>query len=303
MCGYTLQGSKSEERIIILHGEGNTGKGTLMDWLSHAFGPDYSCRLEYSSVIKRERNAASASGDIARLEGKRLAIVSEVEKGSSLAESFMKAASGNDAIVARGLYQSEREFKPTHQFIFQTNYQPGFDSTDSGSRRRYIEVPFTNDLSTDPLLTFDGNVKLMMRDDPLFLQAVLNWAVAGAMDWYKNGLQLPPSVVAATAALFLNNDFLGRFLADVCVADPKSYVRLAHLSNAYHNWCARVQENPISGRRFNLAIRDHGYKSDKKREGADTHAVWLGMRLIGPDAHDSLLKNPQLRGTLTPVLN
>ena len=40
----------------------------------------------------------------------------------------MKQASGNDSLVARGLYQSEREFRPTHQFWFQTNYRPGFDS-------------------------------------------------------------------------------------------------------------------------------------------------------------------------------
>ena len=39
----------------------------------------------------------------------------------------MKQTSGNDAMVARGLYQSEREFRPTHQFWFQSNFRPGFD--------------------------------------------------------------------------------------------------------------------------------------------------------------------------------
>jgi len=123
LAGYSIQGDKTEERILILYGPGNAGKGTFMDWLTNALGPDYSCAMDAASVLKQKRDSAAASGDIARVEGKRLVVVSEIEKGSRLQESFLKQASGNDALVARGLYQSEREFRPTHQFWFQTNSQ------------------------------------------------------------------------------------------------------------------------------------------------------------------------------------
>jgi putative DNA primase/helicase len=113
------------------------------------------CAMDTSSVMKQKRNSAAASGDIARLEGTRLVIVSEIEKGNRVQESFLKQASGNDCIVARGMYKSERQFRPTFQFWFQTNYRPGFDSTDSGNRRRYIEIPFDNVLKNDPLVKFD----------------------------------------------------------------------------------------------------------------------------------------------------
>ena len=98
LTGYTIQGDKTEERILILHGLGNAGKGTFMDWLTNALGPDYACAMDANSVLKQKRDSAAASGDIARLEGKRLVVVSEIEKGSRLQESFMKQASGNDSL-------------------------------------------------------------------------------------------------------------------------------------------------------------------------------------------------------------
>ena len=85
LTGYTIQGDKTEERILILHGPGNAGKGTFMDWLTNALGPDYACAMDANSVLKQKRDSAAASGDIARLEGKRLVVVSEIEKGSRLA--------------------------------------------------------------------------------------------------------------------------------------------------------------------------------------------------------------------------
>jgi len=52
---------------------------------------------------------------------------------------------------------------------FQTNYRPGFDSTDSGNKRRYLEIPFDNDLKLDPLVAFDSKLKIRMRQDSNFL--------------------------------------------------------------------------------------------------------------------------------------
>src|SRR5206468_1339188 len=91
-------------------------------------------------------------------------------------------------------------FRPTHQFWFQTNYRPGFDSTDSGNKRRYLELPFDNDLRLDPLVEFDSKLKIRMRQDEDFLKAVLNWAVAGCIEWYRDGLGiLHPSSPLPTA--------------------------------------------------------------------------------------------------------
>jgi P4 family phage/plasmid primase-like protien len=277
--GYSAQGDKSEERIVILYGPGNAGKGTFMDWTMNTLGPDYACAMDANSVLKQKRDSAAASGDIARLEGKRIVVVSEIEKGSRLQESFMKGASGNDAIVARGLYSSEREFRPTHQFIFQTNYRPGFDSTDSGNKRRYIEIPFDNDLRCDPLVKFDPTLKIRMRRDKDFLKAVLAWIVQGCVAWRQHGLTIPESVRAATNQLFAHNDFLSDFLKDICVVDLKGKVPVKVLSEAYKQWCEDQGEQPVPGRTFNRMLEERGFERKQARVGRTSAKAWVGVRL------------------------
>ncbi len=286
IAGYSIQGDKSEERILLLYGPGNAGKGTFMDWLTNALGPDYACAMDANSVLKQKRDSAAASGDIARLEGKRIVVVSEIEKGSRVQESFMKQASGNDALVARGLYQGEREFRPSHQFWFQTNYRPGFDSTDSGNKRRYIEIPFDNDLSGDPLVKFDSKLKIRMRQDAGFLKAVLAWCVQGCIEWRLHGLDIPDSVKAATAQLFAHNDFLKDFLTEMCIADPKEKVPVKDLWDAYKQWCEGQGEEPAQGRTFNRMMEERGFERKQARIYGVSGKAWSGIRL---KAHDELV--------------
>jgi putative DNA primase/helicase len=198
----------------------------------------------------------------------------------------MKQASGNDSLVARGLYQSEREFRPTHQFWFQTNYRPGFDSTDSGNKRRYIEIPFDNDLTTDPLVKFDSKLKLRMRQDQGFLKAVLAWAVAGAVEWHQHGLQIPESVQTATSALFAHNDFLNDFLKEMCVVDPAEKVPVKAVWDAYKQWCEEQGEDPAQGRTFNHMMEERGFERKQARIHGRSGKAWAGIRL---KEHDELM--------------
>jgi P4 family phage/plasmid primase-like protien len=287
IAGYSIQGDKAEERILILYGPGNAGKGTFMDWMTSALGPDYACSMDANSVLKQKRDSAAASGDIARLEGKRLVVVSEIEKGSRVQESFLKQASGNDALVARGLYQSEREFRPTHQFWFQTNYRPGFDATDSGNKRRYIEIPFDNNLRIDPAVKFDPMLKNRMRQDQGFLKAVLAWAVEGCVEWREHGLQIPESVQAATKELFEHNDFLSDFLTEMCVVESGEKVAVKAMWDAYKNWCEGQGEEPAQGRTFNNMMEERGFERRQARVGGVSGKAWIGIRL---KEHDELMK-------------
>lgn len=286
VAGYSIQGNKTEERIFVLHGPGSSGKGTFIDWLTNALGPDYAIAMDSSSVLKQKRDSAAASGDIIRLAGKRIAIVSEIEKGSKLQESFMKLASGNDAIVARGMYASEREFRPTHQFWFQTNYRPGFDAIDSGNKRRYLEIPFDNDLRVDPLVTFDSKLKVAMRNNPDFLKAVLAWCVQGCVEWREKGLEIPPSVTAATAALFAENDFLTPFIRDMCVVAPDERISVKDLWDCYRRWCEGQGEEPAQGRTFNRMLEERGFGRKQARHHGSSVKVWMGIRA---KEHDELV--------------
>jgi len=108
--GYISQGNKGEELIALCHGKGGTGKGTFWGTIQKTLGGDFVRNVSAGSLLKQDRTGSGASGDIARLEGCRLAIASEFDRNSKLQEGFLKLASGNDTITARKLYGDEREF-------------------------------------------------------------------------------------------------------------------------------------------------------------------------------------------------
>jgi phage/plasmid-associated DNA primase len=64
-----------------------------------------------------------------------------------------------------------------------------------------VEIPFDNDLSIDPDVTFNSKLKVEMRQNPEFLKAVPAWSVQGCIEWREKGLEIPESAKAATAGL------------------------------------------------------------------------------------------------------
>jgi len=278
-AGYSVQGDKTEERIFSLHGPGGTGKGTFNDAISSTLGDDYVRAVAPETVLRQNRNSAAANGDIARLEGARIVIVSELERRNQLQESFLKLVSGNDYVVARGLFKSERQFRPTWQFWFQSNHRLGFDAADSGNKRRYIEIPFDNVLKEDSQIEFDPSLKSWMRSNVEFHRAVLAWIVAGSVRWRKEGLRIPASVEEATKVLFANNDFLYEFFADCCVKDPNGKVFVSEIRAAYEVYCSQQGEEPARGRTFNNMLEERCCFRKQTTIGGQNGKAWHGIRL------------------------
>jgi len=162
---------------------------------------------------------------------------------------------------------------------FQSNERPKFNSTDTGNRRRYIEIPFDNVLKEDRLVKYDTGLKSRLAEDADVRKAVLAWIVAGCVEWRKSGLQIPPCVKAATEELFKQNDYLGQFFAECIVADAESKIKVADLRNVYIKHCHSLGEEPCKDRTFNQMISERGgiYK-DSKFDGRNLKA-WHGLKL------------------------
>jgi putative DNA primase/helicase len=278
-AGYSVQGNKVEERIFSLHEPGGTGKGTFNDAISSTLGDDYVRAIAPETVLRQNRNSAAASGDIARLEGARIVIVSELEKGNRVQESFLKLASGNDFVVARGLFKSERQFRPTWQFWFQTNNRLGFDSTDSGNLRRYVEIPFDNVLGHDLQIKFDRNLKSWMRSNDEFHCTVLVWIVAGCVRWRQEGMKIPVSVQRATQELFASNDFLRDFINERCVVGPTEKELVSKVIAEYVAFCVEQGEEPARGRTFNHMLEERGFCRKQATVRGTNGKAWIGIRL------------------------
>lgn len=271
LFGYSVTGTKHEEKIVIIHGPGGTGKGTWFSLLGSTLGGAFVKTAAANTFVDRKRTAGSASPDIERLEGARLIVCSEIERGTKLAEGFTKLLSGNDVITTRALFRGEKEFQSQGQLFFQTNYRPEIDSTDTGNRRRYIEIPFDNPMVQDKRL----KDRLVRSTD--VHEACLAWLVAGAVEYYRDGLGTCDSVEAATQDFFDANDELGGFLKDQLVREGR--ISRAELTAVYISWCSSEGTRPMAPAKLYAAIRERGFEEKQwKGDEGKTIRGFVGIR-------------------------
>ena len=79
---------------------------------------------------------------MAELRGKRLVIASELEEGMRLNTSLMKQLCSTDEVAAEKKYKDPFRFTPTHTLVLCTNHLPKVGSSDKGTWRRLILIPF-----------------------------------------------------------------------------------------------------------------------------------------------------------------
>ena len=272
--GYTLTGVCHEQCLFFLHGTGQNGKGVFAGTVS-ALLRDYA-QTAPESLFTRDRNS-SATNDVARLAGCRLAIAAELDEGSAFAESRIKALTGGDTITARFLHREFFDFRPTHKFWISGNHKPTVRGTDQGIWRRLRLIPFTVRIpeeQKDPALA----EKLLAE-----LPGILNWALDGCLQWQRLRLVAPECVRKATEDYRREEDVIGQFLDDSTTEATGVRTPTTLVYQAYERWAEREGIQPkfrLSARRLIRRIEEHGF-SRAKSHGA---WVWHALELADTNA-------------------
>lgn len=264
--GYSLTGSTQEQVAFFCLGEGQNGKSVCLNTIGNVVG-SYAKTMNVSSVMLRN-NSNGANSDIARLEGSRMVISSEANEGSRLDESLIKQITGGDKVVARYQYGTEFEFSPKFKLWMATNHHPFIRGTDNGIWRRIILIPFEVQIPKDKV---DKNLTAKLkRESP----GILNWMVQGAINWQREGLNLPRSVVDATNQYRKDMDVVDLFVDDQCEVGEEYQVKSKDLYAAYNEWARQNNEYDMSSKKF-------GHEMGKKYKSKHTEhgTIYQGLRL------------------------
>ena len=266
--GMTLIGVQREHVFFFLFGDGRNGKGTFVKALLWALG-DYGMTLPPNLLI--EKKFDSHPTELADLEGRRMAVGSEVPKGSAWDEVRVKALSGGDMIRARRMRQDFVEFTASHTFWVLGNDKPRIRGLDNGIWRRMRLVPFKADISEEDA-DRDLDAKLAAEAD-----GILWWSLEGCRAYLAQGLGMCAAVQKATEDYQKDEDILGRFLEDCCDLDPNASVSKDSFRSCLRKWLQDGEFRPIS---------DRALKSDLTRRGIEERRPdkygtreWKGVRL------------------------
>jgi len=173
--GASLLGNNRFEEFYILSGAAGAGKGTFFEALKSTLG-DYCATSEFSTWLAT--NQPRIRDDLAGLQGARIILSSEVEKGSTLSSSVLKIASGNDTMRCRHLYGRYFEYRPTYTIWLQCNDRPRIDHGDEGMWRRVRNLHIGEHRS---IKERDPDLKAYLLDPSRGGRALLAWLVAGCM--------------------------------------------------------------------------------------------------------------------------
>lgn len=245
--GYTLSGLTEFQGLLFLFGGGANGKSVFISILTILLG-DYARTLPAESLMMKG-NDSSASNDVARLAGARLAVASELPEGRIFDENRIKSLTGGDMVSARFLYGEYFDFRPCLKLAISGNHKPVVRGNDNGIWRRIHLVPFlANVANPDPDLTS----KLKKE-----LPGILNWALKGWELYQKEGLNVPECVKRESAGYRQEMDIIGQWLEQktepllgnkIASADFYANFKEWAISNGFHTMNSSAFGRKLEGR-------------------------------------------------------
>jgi len=268
-CGYLLTGSTSEQFFLFLFGLGANGKSVFGELIKHVMG-DYGRTVASETLTETKRQAGGATPDLADLIGCRLAMSSETEDGSALAEALIKSLTSGDTITARQLYSKPVQFQPAFKLLMVGNHRPVIRGNDYGIWRRVRLVPFTKiftESERDPKL-----LDKLKAESP----HILAWMIQGCLEWQRRGLADVPDVVGnQTAQYRQEQDVIGQWLGECTSVDGASEMETGELYLSYRKWATNAGLKPASKISIGRRLSERGYtlrQSSGKR-------IWCGLAL------------------------
>lgn len=277
MIGYCMTAYTKEQCMFFLYGNGSNGKSVFVDTIAYMLG-EYAASCQPETVMMRDRNN-TARGDLARLKGARMVVTSEPNDGCRLDEGIVKQMTGGteNKLTARFLYGREFEFSPEFKIVMSTNYKPVIKGTDNGIWRRVRLIPFTAEFTKEnraPQL-----IEKLRRELP----GILNWAIAGAVGWCKEGL--PPCAIIDEAGQEYRSemDRVQQFLDDCTTRSESSSTQASTLYKCYKAWCSEQGDRfPVGSTKFFMELKRR-FKSRK----TEAYNEYIGIKIndLGMDLY------------------
>ena len=271
IVGLSIIGTVKREELLIATGGGNNGKSTCFNTIHKVLG-DYAGMLSAETLTVKSRK--NKSPEYAELRGKRFIIAAELEEGQLLDTATVKKLCSTDPIIAEKKFKDPFVFTPSHHVLLYTNHLPRVGSTDKGTWRRLVTIPF--------LAAFEEG-KGQIKDYETYLfnhcaGAVLSWLIRGAQRALIQDfiIEIPQCVKDAIQEYKEASDWLSNFISEWCAVGPGRYATGRELHERYKEYCDHTGEFKRSPSAFSQALEAAGFKKKPTKRGN----VYYGISIL-----------------------
>lgn len=271
LLGYVISGLTREECMHMCVGDGQNGKGVLLELVSWIMG-DYSITAEADMFLVK-RSEAAASSDVARLMGVRMALASETNEGAKFNEAKLKALTSRDRITARFNHKDPFQFEQTHKILLATNKLITVRGKDRGIWRRLRVLRFDNNIPEDKV---DKDLRVKLMDEA---SGILNWMIQGFLEYQQlNGLKPPVRVLEWRDEYRESMDYLQDFFETYCVLETTGRIDKKELFEVFYKWQRETikSKDPYNYNVFCSIMVQHQFKEGRIGGGP---RFYKGIRL------------------------
>lgn len=269
IIGYTLMTGNPFHKIVLLHGSGRNGKGTLLRVLRRLLGDDNYSAISLHDLVADRFAASGLYGMIANISGDLSAkFLNEPE--------IIKQITGGDAITTSRKYGQQFTFVPYAVPVFATNEYFRTSDTSYGWRERWIVVEFSH-ADVTKLGHFD--------EQELFseLPGIFNLAMVGLRRLMARGRFDPPqAAIDATARL---HDSADPFM--IWLDEDENVVRgegqqspRSDVYERYARWCRRNGYQPLASGPFGNRLKGIGVGTAQSRAGGTYTRYYTGISVM-----------------------
>ena len=244
----------TEHVLFFLYGTGANGKSVFVNTLVGIWD-DYAVTAPMETFVDISRHPT----ELACLQGARLVVAHETERGRTWAESKIKALTGGDrsapALCGRTSSSSDPQFK----LMIVGNHKPGLSSVDEAIRRRFHLIPFT---VTIPPEQRDPDLAEKLKAE---WPGILLWAVDGCIEWQRLGLAPPEAVRKATDEYLAEEDTTARWIEECCRTGKEHWCSSQRLWTNWKAWADRNNEPALSRKAFAEMLKTAGFEPEKSQ--------------------------------------
>jgi P4 family phage/plasmid primase-like protien len=271
-AGYSLTGRTNEECFVFAHGEGNNGKGTFVETIAGVLG-HYATPAAVETFL--EEKGSHHPTDLAKLRGARFVYADEAAKGRRWNEQAVKKLTGGGKATARGMREDYWDFTPVLKLFVSGNDRPRIVGPDEAWRRRLLLTPFTRIVPPEKR---DKDLKRKLVGE---YPAILRWALDGAVEWYKRGLNPPEAVLAASSEYFADEDVFRQWFDERLSEQPDGFLYSMSAFGDWKEWAKEREIKPWSMPVFAKHMKKVGLYAAKHPDERDRRRGYKGWKLGG----------------------
>jgi len=250
--GYHLIKDYRYQRCLVLLGDGDNGKSTLLNVITALLGPE---NIATETLYRLTANRFSP----AELYGKLANISADIGPDELRHTGTIKMLTGGDWITAERKNRDPFPYRNYAKLTFSCNQLPRTPDETLAFFKRFI------------VLTLDQTI-LKDRQDPRLLEkltteselsGILNWALKGLTRCLKRGSLAEPGTAEQRKELYLAmSDPVTGFINTHITEDPETFEVKQDLVNAFNQYCKHRGFIPVSDRKFYEQLRKTLYTRD-----------------------------------------